>query len=181
MENLQFAVPCLFGLEGLAADELATAKAVREYCEKINLPIIAYTVGANFLLDDIQGEMKRLKKCVDIAAQLGAPLMRHDVFYELKKQPLYNYRMAIQEIAPYVRELSEYAKSKGVRTCTENHGYIMQDPTRVEELILAVDHENYGWLCDIGNFLCADADPAKSTAIAAAYSSAEQVRAVIFP
>ena len=155
---------------GLCEDELQTAKEIKAYCEKIGLEIIAYTVGANFLAEEIQGELIRLKKCVDIAAAMGAPIMRHDVLYELKKQPLYNYRTAIAEIAPYVREISEYAKEKGVRTCTENHGYIMQDPARVEELILAVNHENYGWLCDIGNFLCADADPAKSTAIAAPYA-----------
>jgi sugar phosphate isomerase/epimerase len=155
---------------GLCTDELETAKAIKEYCAKINLEIIAYTVGANFLAEDIRTEIERLKKCVDVAEALGAPLMRHDVFYELKKQPLYNYRTAIQEIVPYIRELTEYAKTKGIRTCTENHGYVMQDPARVEELILAVNHENYGWLCDIGNFLCADADPARSTAIAAPYA-----------
>ena len=96
--------------------------------------------------------------------------MRHDVFYELKNKPLYNYRTAIEEVAPYIRELTEYAKSKGIRTCTENHGFIMQAPERVEELIWAVNHENYGWLCDIGNFLCADAEPAKSTVIAVQYA-----------
>lgn len=151
-------------------DELQTARELKAYCEKIDLPIVAYTVGANFLSDDIEGEMARLKKCVDIASEMGAPTMRHDVLYELRKKPLYNYRSAIQEIAPRIRELAEYAKKKGVRTCSENHGYIMQDPMRVEELILAVGHENYGWLCDIGNFLCADADPVKAVAIAAPYA-----------
>ena len=154
----------------LCTDELQTAKEIKAYCEKINLQVIAYTVGANFLCDDIAAEVERLKKCVDVAAALGAPLMRHDVFYELKKQPLYNYRTAIEEIAPYIREVAEYAKSKGLRTCTENHGYVMQAPERVEELILTVNHENYGWLCDIGNFLCADAEPSRSTAIAAQYA-----------
>jgi NADP-dependent 3-hydroxy acid dehydrogenase YdfG len=64
----------------------------------------------------------------------------------------------------------EYAAAKGVRTTTENHGYIFQDPERVEELILAVGHENYGWLCDIGNFLCADCDIVRAVSCAAPYT-----------
>ena len=155
---------------GLSDNPMRTAGELKEYCKKIGLEIIAYTVGANFLSDDMEKEMSRIKSCVDVAAELGAPLMRHDVVYALKKEPLYNYRTAIQEIAPRIREITEYAKTKGVRTCTENHGYIFQAPERVEELILAVNHENYGWLCDMGNFLCADAEPAKSVAIAAPYA-----------
>lgn len=154
----------------LSSCAMQTAKELKEYCQKIGLEIIAYTVGADFLCEDIEKEMERLKGCVDVAVELGAPLMRHDVFYELKKTPLYNYRTAIEEIAPRIRELTEYAKEKGVRTCTENHGYIMQAPERVEELILAVGHENYGWLCDMGNFLCADSEPARAVAIAANYT-----------
>lgn len=154
----------------LSDNPMQTAGELREYCKKIGLEIIAYTVGANFLADDVQAEMQKLKEHVDIAAALGAPIMRHDVLYELRDKPLYNYRTAIAEIAPLVRELTEYAQEKGVRTCSENHGFVMQDPRRVEELILAVGHENYGWLCDMGNFLCADADPAAAVAIAARYA-----------
>ncbi|MBQ7844188.1 MAG: sugar phosphate isomerase/epimerase, partial [Odoribacter sp.] len=62
------------------------------------------------------------------------------------------------------------AKAKGIRTCTENHGFLFQSPERVEELILAVGNENYGWLCDMGNFLCADEDVVKSVSIAAPYA-----------
>ena len=169
-------------LKGLVEEgkELATAKEIRAYCEKIELPVIAYTVGANLLADDIKAEMDRVKKQIDVAAALGAPLFRHDVFYALKKEPLYNYRKAIEEVTPLVRELTQYAKERGVRTCTENHGLIMQDATRVEELILAVNHENYGWLCDIGNFLCVDENPAQSVGITAPYTIHVHVKDFLF-
>lgn len=80
---------------------MQTAGELREYCKKIGLEIIAYTVGANFLADDVQAEMQKLKEHVDIAAALGAPIMRHDVLYELRDKPLYNYRTAscLSEIA----------------------------------------------------------------------------------
>lgn len=150
-------------------DPLAAAKQIREHCEKIGLDVIAYTVGANFLCDDPEKEVERVKQMVDVAAELGAPLIRHDVCWALPKKPLYTYRDAIKDMAPYIRKVTEYAKTKGIRTCTENHGFIFQDPARVEELILAVGNENYGWLCDMGNFLCADCDPVKAVTVAAPY------------
>ena len=83
-------------------------------------------------------------------------------------------------MAPRIREVSEYARERGVRTCTENHGYVFQDPRRVEELILAVGSDNYGWLCDIGNFLCMDCDPITSVSTAAPYTFHAHVKDFLF-
>jgi sugar phosphate isomerase/epimerase len=154
---------------GIEGDDIKMAKELSAYCKALGLEISAYTVGANLLSDNIEAEVARLMHCVDVAAELGAPIMRHDVCGKLRAIPRYNYQDAIAEMVPHIRKVTEYAKSKGIRTCTENHGYIFQKPERVEELILAVGHENYGWLCDMGNFLCADADPEKAVAIAAPY------------
>jgi len=57
-----------------------------------------------------------------------------------------------------------------VKTCTENHGFIFQDSARVEALIRAVDHPNYGWLVDMGNFCCADESSSYAVGIAAPYA-----------
>ena len=40
----------------------------------------------------------------------------------------------------------------------------------MEELIQAVGRKNFGWLCDVGNFLCDDCDPLLSTKVAAKYA-----------
>ncbi len=150
-------------------DPIALARSLREHCEKIGLEIAAYTVGANFMTEDIAAEVARVKGCVDVCEALGAKTLRHDVCYSLPNEHLYTWRDAIKRMAPHIREVSEYALSKGIRTCTENHGYIFQAPERVEELILAVGCNNYGWLCDMGNFLCADADPVPSVTVASRY------------
>ena len=155
---------------GIVGDEIEIAKKIRAHCEKIGLEIVAYTVGANFLSDDIDAEVARVNHCVDVCHALGAPLMRHDVASKLRTSHLYSYRDAIEEMVPYIREVTEYAARLGIRTCTENHGFIFQYPERVEELILAVDRENYGWLCDMGNFLCTDCDPVESVRIAAPHA-----------
>ncbi len=155
---------------GIEGDEIEIAREIRTHCEKIGLEIAAYTVGANLLADDIDAEVARLKGCVDVCEALGATVMRHDIAFKLRDIPLYSYEDAIEEMAPRIREIADYAAFKGIRTCSENHGFVFQAPERVEELILTVNHKNYGWLCDMGNFLCADCDPAESVYIAAPYT-----------
>ena len=151
-------------------DVMETAREIREHCAKIGLEVSAYTIGANFLKDDPDAEVERVKGCVDVAVELGAKTMRHDACWGPRPTPGYTWRDAVAEIAPYIRKVTEYAASKGVRTCTENHGQFIQEPERVEELIRTVGHPNYGWLVDMGNFICADYDSVKAAAIAIPYA-----------
>lgn len=144
----------------------ALAKTIRAHCEEIDLPISAYTVGADFL--NHENEVERIKGQVDIAHALGAKVMRHDACWGLPEGM--SWREAIEKMAPLIRQVTIYAASKGIKTCTENHGYILQDAERVETLIRTVDHPNYGWLVDMGNFLCADDNPLRAVTIAAPYA-----------
>ena len=151
-------------------DQIAQANEIREHCAKIGLEINAYTIGANFLAEDVEAEKARLKGCLAVAKALGAKVMRHDVIYKLKDEdPRYTWREAIAEIAPHVREITEYAATLGIRTCTENHGRSVQAPERVEALMMAVNHPNYGWLFDMGNFQGVGADPLAAYNIARPY------------
>lgn len=154
----------------ITTDLMATAKEIRAHCDAIGLEVIAYTVGANFLADDQEAEIERLCRCVDVAEALGAKVMRHDVCYALPTDRRFTWQDAVEVMTPAIRRVSEYARERGIRTCTENHGYIFQAPERVEALIRAVNCDNYGWLIDIGNFLCADADPLRATVTAAPYA-----------
>ncbi len=151
-------------------DPLSLAREIRQRCENVGLPIVAYTVGADFLAEDIEAEVARVCACVDVCEALGAPLLRHDVCSKLPDDPLYSWEDAVTQMVPHIRRVTEYAAAKGVRTCTENHGYIFQYPERVEALIRAVRHPNYGWLCDVGNFLCVDVDPRHAVSVAARYT-----------
>lgn len=143
------------------------AENIRAHCEKIGLEIVAYTVGADFLNRGPE-EVDRIKRQVDIAELLGAKVLRHDATWSLPEGV--TWREAIEKIKAPIREVATYAQDKGIRTCTENHGYILQDSGRVEELIRAVDHPNYGWLIDIGNFLCVDEPALHAVPLAAPYA-----------
>ena len=152
----------------MTADPAREAPRIRQWCADAGLPVVSYTVGGNFMCEDPEAEVKRLCGQVDIAAALGAPLMRHDVAYSLPRGM--TWEEGVERMAPYIRRVAQYASDAGLRTMSENHGYIYQDPDRVERLIRTVDHPAYGWLVDIGNFLVTDCDPAKSVAIAAPYA-----------
>ena len=154
----------------------ALAGEIKAHCEKIGLPIQAYTVGADFL--NHENEVETIKTQVDIAAALGVKVMRHDAFWKLPDGM--TWREAVARIAPLIRQVTEYAAAKGIRTCTENHGFILQDAERVEELIRTVNHPNYGWLVDMGNFLCADDNPLRAVPIAAPYAFHVHVKDFIF-
>ena len=157
IEFVEFSAP-----EGMTLAQFAAQ--LRAYAEKLDLAISSYTVGANFLQDDIPAEIERVKGEVDIAAVLGVKVMRHDIFsrYPDSYTGVRTFDAVLPIIAPAIREVAEYAATKGIVTMSENHGYIAQDADRLLRLYAAVDHPNYRYLCDIGNFICADEDSAVS-------------------
>ncbi|MGI5893046.1 MAG: sugar phosphate isomerase/epimerase family protein [Candidatus Merdivicinus sp.] len=153
--------------EGMS--EADFARKIKAECDRVGLPISNYTVGADFLKTTPAEEAERLKKKVDIAEILGTTSMRHDATWSgpANSQGLLNM---VEEIAAGIRVVTDYAASKGIRTMVENHGYFLQDADRVETLINTVNNPNFGWLCDMGNFLCADENPAEAYGKAAPYA-----------
>jgi len=150
------------------------ARKIKEEADKQGLAVSSFAVGADLLngLDgsgDKKAEIDRVKRMVDIAAILGAPRMRHDITSGRKGDPR-SYAVLVPELADSVREITEYAAGKGIMTMTENHGYFSQDSKRVELLYNTVNHPNFGLLCDIGNFTCADENPATAVARVAPYT-----------
>ena len=148
------------GLDG----QIEMARKIKEEADRVGIEIVAYTIGANLFSEkdeECEKEVERLKGQLLVAKALGAPLMRHDVCYKLTSKGRGRcFEMMLPTIAENCRKVTEYAQTLGIKTCTENHGFIAQDSDRVIKLATAVNHDNYGLLVDIGNFLCADEDPA---------------------
>jgi sugar phosphate isomerase/epimerase len=159
-------------------DHIAQAKELRALCAELGLTISAYTVGANMMDDDIEAVVSELMHCVDVTEALGAKIMRHDVCYSMPEE--IDWETAIKKMAPHIRRVTEYAKSKGIRTCIENHGFIFQDSCRVKKLIDEVGDENYRWLIDLGNFLCTDESPLSAVRTAAPYAIHVHAKDFIF-
>ncbi|HIT09749.1 MAG TPA: sugar phosphate isomerase/epimerase [Candidatus Merdivicinus faecavium] len=153
--------------EGVSEEEFA--RQIKAECDRVGLPVSNYTIGADFMQNEVADEVARLKKKVDIAEILGTTSMRHDATW-ITPSHSKGLRNMVDRIASGIREVTEYAACKGIRTMVENHGYFLQDADRVETLINTVDHPNFGWLCDMGNFLCADENPALAYGKAAPYA-----------
>ena len=154
----------------------AFAEALREEARQVGIPIANYTIGADFLNGsngDLKAEIERVKGEVDIAAILGAPGMRHDATggYPAGAVGPRGFDDALPRLAEGCRAVTEYAATKGIRTMVENHGFFCQDSMRVEKLMNAVGHANFGALIDMGNFYCADEDAGQAVGRLARYAS----------
>lgn len=159
--------------ENLEAQKLV-AKQICDKAREVGIDIAAYTIGARLYQEsdeESDAEVERLKNQLDVAKILGASVMRHDVCYKLGKiGNSRSFDLMLPTIAKNARRVTEYAQTLGIKTCTENHGYIAQDSDRVERLFNAVAHDNYGILVDLGNFLCVDENPVTAVSRLAPYA-----------
>ena len=150
------------------------ARKLRAEADRVGIIINAYTIGANLYTETVEqaeAEVARLKGQLEIASILGASVMRHDVCYTLGKTGnSRSFDLMLPTIAENARRVTAYGEQLGIRTCTENHGYIAQDSDRVERLFNAVNHDNYGLLVDVGNFICADEEPTHAVSRVAPYA-----------
>ncbi len=164
------------GIELVECPATCDAEKVNEICkhsEEIGLPIVAFDVGADFTKNNcnsVYEEIDRVCALVDTAAALGAPLMRHDVSYGNFSVGL-GFDAVLPTMIKGCRAVAEYASKLGVKTMFENHGYFLQDSDRVEKLICGVAHPNFGYLIDVGNFMCADEEPTRAVGRLARFAS----------
>lgn len=188
-KTLEQAIDWIAHKSGVSAVELAgpaekveenpvkRAGRLRKRTEKQGLKVVSYCVGAELLVPAARQRqaIAELKREVDIAAELGVASMRHDVtrgFGDDAKglKIARTFEAAIKWIVPAIREIADYAAMKGIKTSLENHGFYMQESRRVEKLIRAVGHENFGLTIDMGNFLCVNENPVQAVRRLAKYA-----------
>lgn len=155
---------------GIAGDEDEIAREVRAAADEYGLLIPAYAVSSDLLGRFPEREVGRIVERLAVARILGASVFRFDASFRLRDLPGYTWEDGIAEMAPRIRSIAEYGRKIGVKTCTENHGFIYQAPERVRKLIEAVGHENFGWLVDVGNFSVVDRDNVAAVKTAAPYA-----------
>ena len=150
------------------------ARALRNEADRVGITIVNVVFEADFLNGtkgrdyDIEKEIAHAREMIDAAEIIGVKQVRHDATWSLG-----NYRSfeeALPVMAERIREISLYAKSKGIRTMVENHGRTIQDPERMLMLYGAVNCDNFGLLCDMGHFLCNDCDPVRAISMLAPYT-----------
>lgn len=165
------------GLDDKATENpIGRARSLRRRCAKLGLAIPSYCIGAELLVppDQQRQTIAQLKREVDIASELGCRSLRHDVTrgfgaYENFRGPR-TFAAALKVAVPAIREVADYAQRAGIKSSLENHGFYMQAAQRIETLLKAVDHPNFGLTLDMGNFLCVNDDPVKAVARLAKYA-----------
>ncbi|WP_113673848.1 sugar phosphate isomerase/epimerase family protein [Vallitalea guaymasensis] len=163
-----------FILEDGETDE-SFAKRAYEESKKVGIDIESYTISSDFINGsngDLEAEIERVKREVDIANILGAKSMRHDATIGFTDD--YRGQRSFEHALPILirgyREVTEYAMKYGIKTMVENHGFFCQDSSRVEKLVNGVNHPNFGVLIDMGNFVCVDEQPEKALGVLMPYA-----------
>lgn len=142
---------------------------VRKRAADAGIKLVNYSILGNLALEgeELQKEVKRIKREVDVVAALGIPSMRHDISFfrrSMFESTVADFDRLLPQFAEQTALICEYAKGQGVRTLLENHGFFVNGCDRVERIINAVNHENYGLLLDTGNIICVDEDPSVACA-----------------
>lgn len=118
--------------------------------------------SADFLgdADSVRRNVETTKRLVDVAAELGITLFRHDVSqWAYRAKDVAEFDAALPGIVECSKEIAQHAAQYGITTSVENHGYLMNGSERVRRLLYQVDEPNFKTTLDIGNFLCVDENP----------------------
>lgn len=139
-------------------------KKITKHAKDAGIALCNYSVLADLLKDgeEQEAEIKRVCHHVDIAAELGVPRMRHDISAfrrPLGQNTLKDFDDLLPKMIDAAKRITSYAKTKGVKTLIENHGFFVNGCDRVERVLNGVNDENYGLLLDTGNIICMDEDP----------------------
>jgi sugar phosphate isomerase/epimerase len=159
-----------------AVDHAAIA-AVKAQARHAGVQLANYSVLADLCKDDPAAqaaEIARVKRHIDIAAELELPMMRHDIS-AFRRPRGENGVPYFERFFPQMVEaagtLADHAAQRGITTLLENHGFFANGCDRVERLLLAVGRSNYKLLLDTGNIACVDEDPAVAARKLAPYAA----------
>lgn len=142
--------------------------ALKRKSRDAGIPLVCYSILANLCVEGeaFEREISRIMAHVDVAAELGVPMMRHDI--SAFRRPIETvgisyFSRELPQMAEAAGRIADHAKARGITTLLENHGFYVNGSDRVGLLLDMVGRENYGLMLDTGNFLCVD-EPAEAAA-----------------
>ena len=129
------------------------------------IAIVNYSILADLCKEtpeEFAAEVARIQRHVDVAAELGLSIMRHDVCAFRRprgENGLEYFDRLLPQIVDGAGQIADYAAGRGVTTLIENHGFFANGCDRVERILNQVHRDSYGLLLDTGNVICVDEDP----------------------
>lgn len=143
-------------------DEAAEVAGAKRRCEALGLELPVYSISTNFLQPEEsarQAELASLKHGVDLAAQLGAPLLR---VFSGDLRPGYSFEQGFSRVVDSLAEGAAYAGERQITLVLENHGLVAGRSEQVRAIIEAVDSAALRCNLDTGNFLLVGEDPVEA-------------------
>ena len=137
--------------------DLELAKKLREYADSKGVKICCVSVGTDLVGEDGEKNIEKVKKFVDVAVILGSPYIHHTIVFEFENpdKVVKNEEIYFKKGVSAVREIYDYAKSRGIKSMCEEQGFIINGKERYLEFLNEVDRE-IGVLADVGNIMFVD-------------------------
>ena len=132
----------------------AYARNIKELCEQLGIAVSGTGIKNDFADPSDQRralDVKRAKYWIDVAAAMGAPVIR--LFTgEIPKDIASTTWEAIarERIVPALQECAEYGASKGVKIGMQNHGDMTSTADQVIRILQWANHPNIGVVNDTG-------------------------------
>jgi len=154
------------GVEGVELLDVFWREAQREVPEimamlhESGLIVSAYAIGNDLVQPDAQErarQVQRIRDGVDMAQQLGTPLLR---VFSGSEKPSVSVDDGLRWIVDGLREGAAYAAERGITLVLENHGLFAGRADQVRQIIEIVDSPALRANLDTGNFLLVNQDPA---------------------
>ncbi len=143
-------------------DEVSQVPEVKRRCAMRGLELPVYSISTNFFRPDAgarDAELADLKHGVDLAAQLGAPLLR---VFSGDLLPSYSFEQGFGWVVDSLSAGADYASQSGITLVLENHGHVAGRSDQVRAIIEAVGSTALRSNLDTGNFLLVGEDPVQA-------------------
>ncbi|MCW3844885.1 sugar phosphate isomerase/epimerase [Micromonospora yasonensis] len=132
------------------------ARQVRSLCQELGLAISGTGAQNDFAEPDdaLRAlDVERLKFWIDVAAEMGAPVMR--VFSGVVPADIDQLgweAIARDRVAPPLRLLADYAAARGVQLGLQNHGDMTATAEQTIQILRWIGRPNVGIIDDTGYF-----------------------------
>ncbi len=131
---------------------------VKKYAFQQGLDISGTGVRNDFANPDPAkraADVKHVKEWIDVAAKLGAPVVR--IFSGVIPEGMENKWDSIAVyMAASIRECAEYGEKKGVLVGVQNHGDFLKTADQTIQLVKLVNSDWFGVIVDTGYFITPD-------------------------
>jgi sugar phosphate isomerase/epimerase len=126
--------------------------------------------------DKRQLEVDHVKKWIEVAAKIGAPVIR--IFAGNQKDPKYTQQQITDWMLQDIQTCVAYGKQHGVVIGLQNHNDFIQTADQVNEILSAINSEWVGLILDTGSYRVHD--PYEEIAKSVKYAVNWQIKEKIF-